>query len=147
MIKKVVESTHCYYGARYYDPKVSVWLSVDPKANAFPDVSPYAFNMNNPVMMIDPGGDSIFVTNMGSNQYEVVDAEVQSGYKGIYEVTLDKDGKRTLTGNKIGESLPTHSFVNDEEEAVAGAIINLSDKSGQSFIDNEIIEGNPGLYK
>jgi len=47
-----------YYGARYYNPMTSVWLSVDPLSN-HPnqvDKSPYAFSWNNPVMLVDPDG-------------------------------------------------------------------------------------------
>jgi RHS repeat-associated protein len=45
-----------YYGARYYDPKVSIWLSVDPLAEVQPDKTPYHFCSNNPVNRIDPTG-------------------------------------------------------------------------------------------
>lgn len=51
-----VNSGNYYYGARYYDPKVSVWLSVDPLAHEYPSLSPYAFTDNNPVNLIDPTG-------------------------------------------------------------------------------------------
>jgi RHS repeat-associated protein len=37
-----------YYGARYYDPKTSIWLSVDPLAEKYPSISPYAYVANNP---------------------------------------------------------------------------------------------------
>jgi RHS repeat-associated protein len=47
-----------YYGARYYDPKVSIWLSVDPLAEEFPSWSPYAFCNNNPLYYTDPTGMS-----------------------------------------------------------------------------------------
>ena len=50
------ETGNYYYGARYYDPKVSVWLSVDPLAEKFPFVTPYNFVENNPIMLIDPTG-------------------------------------------------------------------------------------------
>lgn len=46
-----------YYGARYYDPKVSVWLSVDPLAHKYPSMSPFIFTDNNPVMLVDPDGN------------------------------------------------------------------------------------------
>lgn len=62
-----------YYGARYYDPKVSVWLSVDPKAYAFPHLSPYNFMMNNPINVIDPGGDSAWTVNVETGQRNHVD--------------------------------------------------------------------------
>jgi len=45
-----------YYGARYYDPKTSIWLSVDPLAESSPNASPYNYCLNNPINMIDPDG-------------------------------------------------------------------------------------------
>ena len=33
-----------YYGARYYDPRVSLWLNVDPSAEKYPHVSPYTIH-------------------------------------------------------------------------------------------------------
>ncbi|MFD0975275.1 SpvB/TcaC N-terminal domain-containing protein [Salinimicrobium gaetbulicola] len=45
-----------YYGARYYDARTSVWQSVDPLAQKYPDVSPYAYVANNPLKYIDPDG-------------------------------------------------------------------------------------------
>jgi RHS repeat-associated protein len=48
------ETGYYYYGARYYNPKVSLWLNVDPLAEQ--TGQPYiAFN-NNPVRFIDPTG-------------------------------------------------------------------------------------------
>lgn len=43
-----------YYGARYYDPKVSIFLNVDPLVEK--TMSPYAYVNNNPVNLIDPTG-------------------------------------------------------------------------------------------
>ena len=50
------ETGNFYYGARYYDPRISVWLSVDPWRNKYPDLSPYNFVAGNPLRMIDPTG-------------------------------------------------------------------------------------------
>ncbi len=43
-----------YYGARYYDPKVSLWLSVDPLAEK--TMTPYQYCNQSPVMLVDPTG-------------------------------------------------------------------------------------------
>jgi RHS repeat-associated protein len=51
-----------YYGARYYNPQVSLWLSVDAmasKAHNLP-LSPYNFSANNPIMYVDPDGNDWF---------------------------------------------------------------------------------------
>ncbi|MFW5983313.1 MAG: RHS repeat domain-containing protein [bacterium] len=45
-----------YFGARYYDSETSVWLSVDPLADRFPDLSPYAYVYNNPLNYNDAWG-------------------------------------------------------------------------------------------
>ncbi len=45
-----------YYGARYYNPRSSVWLSVDPLAEKKLWMSPYAYCSNNPTNRIDPDG-------------------------------------------------------------------------------------------
>ena len=57
--KELDEETGLYYfGARYYDPKISMWLGVDPKADEFPSWSPYQYCNNNPIILTDPDGQS-----------------------------------------------------------------------------------------
>ncbi len=58
-----------YYGARYYDPKMSVWYSVDRFADKYPFASPYCYGLNNPVKYKDIFGDSLsWATNMILNE-------------------------------------------------------------------------------
>lgn len=52
------ETGNYYYGARYYDPRTSIWLSVDPEFAKFPSWSPYNFTLQNPINLIDPNGRS-----------------------------------------------------------------------------------------
>ncbi|GJM65019.1 RHS repeat-associated core domain-containing protein [Persicobacter diffluens] len=48
-----------YYGARYYDPRSSVWLSVDALSEHENQVdkSPYIYGWSNPVKYVDPDGN------------------------------------------------------------------------------------------
>lgn len=51
------ESGFHYYGARYHWSEVMTgWLSVDPMADKYPNISPYNYCMWNPVKLIDPDG-------------------------------------------------------------------------------------------
>ena len=50
------ETNLSYYGARYYDAKTSLWLSVDPLAEKMPSHGAYVFSFNNPIKFIDPDG-------------------------------------------------------------------------------------------
>lgn len=45
-----------YYGARYYDPKTSIWLSVDPLAEQMPSWSSYNYTFSNPIKYTDSTG-------------------------------------------------------------------------------------------
>jgi RHS repeat-associated protein len=53
------ETGFYYYGARYYDPRISIWANVDPLAEKYPNVNPYVYCLNNPILFIDPDGKDI----------------------------------------------------------------------------------------
>ena len=54
------ETGFSYFGARYYDSDILTgWLSVDPMADKYPNISPYAYCANNPVKLVDPDGEDI----------------------------------------------------------------------------------------
>ena len=47
-----------YFGARYMDYELmTMWLSVDPLADKYPNISPYAYCAWNPVKLVDPDGE------------------------------------------------------------------------------------------
>jgi len=62
--EKDAETGYGYFGARYYDSGLSIWLSVDPMSDKYPSMSPYNYCANNPVKLIDPNGMEI-VDNEG----------------------------------------------------------------------------------
>ena len=78
------ETGFSYFGARYYDSNLmTAWLSVDPMADKYPSLSPYAycawtrptgadehrlieFNIaNNPIRLVDPDGEMIVPNDDG----------------------------------------------------------------------------------
>ena len=84
-----------YYGARYYDPSVSQWLSIDPLLEKYPAFNPYNYTMNNPIMLVDFDGlspDDLILK--GKNAQKVVDL-MNSGLGGKY-LSMDKNGKVSL---------------------------------------------------
>ncbi len=87
MTMQKAETRLYYYGARYYDPKISVWLSVDPLAAKKHNrpLTPYHFSANNPLNIIDPDGNDWFVN--------------QESGETLYRPNLGKDDASTLGGN------------------------------------------------
>ena len=49
-----------YYGARYYDPRLSVWMSTDTKQEKYINISTYCYCINNPIILIDYDGKDIY---------------------------------------------------------------------------------------
>ena len=51
------ETGYGYFGARYMDYELmTMWLSVDPMADKYPSISPYAYCAWNPMKLVDPDG-------------------------------------------------------------------------------------------
>ena len=52
---KDAETGYGYFGARYMDHELmTMWLSVDPMADKYPNISPYNYCMWNPIKLVDP---------------------------------------------------------------------------------------------
>jgi RHS repeat-associated protein len=45
------------YGARYYDPSLARWWNLDPKTEMDYSSTPYAYVVNNPIILVDPNGE------------------------------------------------------------------------------------------
>lgn len=54
--EKDAESGLYYYGARYYAAWTCRFISIDPLASKYPNLSGYLYAYNNPIMMNDPTG-------------------------------------------------------------------------------------------
>ncbi|MDR2954946.1 MAG: RHS repeat-associated core domain-containing protein, partial [Prevotella sp.] len=57
------------YSARHYDPTVARFTTVDPLAEKYYNINPYAYCGNNPIKFIDPTGMS-YTYNWDNNRYE-----------------------------------------------------------------------------
>jgi RHS repeat-associated protein len=56
-VKEVDEDTGLYYyGARYYNPRLSIWYGVDPMVEKMSNWSPYSYVFDNPMKNVDPDG-------------------------------------------------------------------------------------------
>ena len=54
-----------YYGARYYESRLSLWMSTDPLEEEYPNITTYGFCHNNPLILIDPDGMGDYFNEKG----------------------------------------------------------------------------------
>ena len=91
-----------YYGARYYDPRLSIFISVDPLAEEFPNYGGYVYTMNNPIRYTDPTGmapEDIINFNVDTGNIEIIENEeddivrfVNNNGKELHQYKYGEDG-------------------------------------------------------
>ena len=68
--EKDSETGYYYFGARYYNSDLSLWLSVDPMSDKYPSLSPYNYCAWNPMKIVDPDGNKIWIVGNDGNNYQ-----------------------------------------------------------------------------
>jgi RHS repeat-associated protein len=56
------------FGARMYDSRIGRWMSLDPAAKKYPEMSPYVGIGNNPILLVDPDGREIDLSNLSDEE-------------------------------------------------------------------------------
>ncbi|UTW67895.1 RHS repeat-associated core domain-containing protein [bacterium SCSIO 12643] len=113
------------FGARIYDPRIGRWLSLDPLASEYPEISDYCYVADNPVIFIDEGGKYIRLSFESKQAYDSYVKKVNASLEGQFEVKFN-----LVTDDRLG--------YNFEVELVAiggGSVSNLSEK-GKAFYDD-----------
>jgi RHS repeat-associated protein len=99
--KELQEETQLYdYGARFYDPALMRFSTIDPAADSYHSWTPYHYVMNNPIMYIDPTG--MFTELFDGNGKKI--GEDENGNDGNVSIITDKnEAKRIKRNTKDGQ--------------------------------------------
>ena len=107
------------FGARIYDPRIGRWLSRDAFEHLYVPISPYAFALNNPLIFIDPDGNTIFDKNgkpVTINENSETGQLTASDITGTSDETLIRAIIDTYNGTETGKS--TIQAANSDDIAV-----------------------------
>ncbi len=163
--EKDYESGFHYYGARYYWSEVLTgWLSVDPMADKYPGISPYAYCAWNPVKLVDPNGmDTIFsfATNTTDAEYNSDNKEIltwmrtegdisgmvtlsmhgtpQKGYLSVADGIIDKGCTAEEWATLIQKShLPDYKKNQDESKPTIFLLYSCNTGSGENSFGQQL---------
>ena len=118
------ETGYGYFGARYMDfDLLTSFISVDRYASKYPFISPYAYCAWNPIKMIDPFGDTVFVTGddvskqealrqiqqKSSNMTFSVDNNNMLTYEGKAKTRMEKYMKKIIESKNVNVYLYVQS--------------------------------------
>ncbi len=101
------------YGARFYDPALARFHTVDRYAEDFSSWSPYHYASNNPIFYIDINGDSTYTYNLATNAL-------------------------TMVSDVGGNEQQIVNFVNED-----GSAYMMNDKAVTAVIDGEQVYATP----
>ena len=157
--EKDEETGYGYFGARYMDHELmTMWLSVDPMADKYPNISPYAYCAWNPVKLVDP--DGMEVTDFLDKRGNLI-MHVEDGSNAVFRLTgtnrtneyfafsgySNQGGANeiSITGLLAGAqeyALDNHIYCNQAVNFVGRTYVNAYDAAGVDVNCGDVISKN-----
>ena len=126
-----------YFGSRYYSSDLSIWLSVDPMSDKYASLSPYVYCADNPVKLVDPNGEEMWIPGVDNNGNVTYTAEAGDNY-GTFISQFDcTDATGKLKGREIFKNagLGTNSGDVKKGDVIKGDAV-------KKATGNEVLKGN-----
>ncbi|HRK29377.1 MAG TPA: RHS repeat-associated core domain-containing protein [Chitinophagales bacterium] len=142
------------YGARWYNPQINQWGQIDPLAEKYASLSPYAYVANNPIMFVDPDGREGIATVDKNNKTVLVETAYHISKESLNTIEKYAKGASNNIGELIDEFMhqfsPTKISVDDQEYDISFSLKFLvhdtDDQARQAFTDDRKSGGADNLF-
>ena len=159
------ETGYGYFGARYMDHELmTMWLSVDPMADKYPSISPYAYCAWNPVKLVDPDGrefdpatEEKYIkpyenevkarmdeinrrrgTTKWNDKYDVQYQEYEKILTEIDGLRKDQDNVYSIRTDESSDAKNKLVYKGEREDRKRSIQINLKKRAGMSSVAHEL---------
>jgi len=130
-----LETDLSYFGARYYEAGLSIWLSVDPLADKQANLSPYHYCAGNPVILKDPDGKHPIIIGA------LIGGLVEVGSQVVSNVTQGKSAFKDLDYADIGIAMAEGAYIGSG----AGLVGKLVSSAGTALLKASVDANSTGV--
>ena len=137
------ETGYGYFGARYYDATLlTSWTAVDPMADKYPNISPYAYCAWNPMKLVDPDGREIIFTPQFAKVYGKRLTDCLSKITGL-SLSIDASGRLTYEKDANGNAVSSCGSATARADLIEAIDIKNGDGTNYTIgvIDGDLCEG------
>ena len=140
--EKDVETGLSYFGSRYYSSDLSIWLSVDPMSAKYPSLSPYTYCADNPVKLVDPNGEEVWIPGVDEKGNVTYTAEKGDSYRTfVDQFYCLKKGEDNKFQDKSLEIFKNAGYKGGEHAVVKEGDV-ITGKAVYDAMGNEVLEGD-----
>lgn len=136
--EKDTETGYSYFGSRYYNSDLSIWLSVDPMSDKYPSLSPYTYCADNPIKLVDPNGEEWeidgYIYTPGGTCPDNVSQSTKDKWNTMNKLYNTKNGK-TVIDALSGEDCFYKISSDKISEKGSGAYVSSGSKSGNIYLN------------
>jgi RHS repeat-associated protein len=127
------------FGARIYDSRLGRWLAVDPLAYKYPELTPYCFVANNPILYIDPDGRELILSFASAGAMTSYTNIVNSALGGKYQANLVAIAGTSNYRVEI-TTIDAKAKINSEQKSFyknLNKVVTAKDVVNQSVVEND----------
>ncbi len=132
------------FGARIYDSRLGRWMSLDLKASKYPNLTPFHFAANSPIIFVDQDGKDIWLPYINEDQWRAFKSIIETRFDGAVSVTYEEVSftRERIEGRKKVKytEIKYHVQMTFNDQFIVEKIKNENPNATADVVANKIVE-------